>query len=166
MGTLSILRHAKAEQADGRTADHERRLTARGRDDAARIGHLVAELAMAPDAVYSSTAVRAFETAEIFAASCGYAGAIGKVPELYLADTDDCIAVLAVRAGTARHVAIVGHNPTLEDLVRVLTGATVQLSTAALARIDLPIRHWNELTNDTSGTLAGMWRPKELREHG
>ena len=57
---------------------------------------------------------------------------------------------------------VVGHNPGLEDLVARLAGRPETLPTAALAEIRLSIRTWKNLAVSSAGTLAGVWRPREL----
>jgi hypothetical protein len=43
-----------------------------------------------------------------------------------------------------------------------LTGERVELPTAAVAQIVLPIDQWRDLEPSTRGTLMGHWRPKDL----
>ena len=57
---------------------------------------------------------------------------------------------------------VVGHNPTMEQLVRSLTGAFRRMPTAALAHIELPIQRWETLDLKTAGTLVNLWTPKTL----
>ena len=56
---------------------------------------------------------------------------------------------------------VVGHNPGLEELVESLSQETVILATAALARIDLQIQHWPEISEKRSAKLTHLWRPKK-----
>ena len=58
------MRHAKAESGVPGQRDFDRSLSARGRDDAARMGRLLAKLRSVPDAIVASPAARAKETAE------------------------------------------------------------------------------------------------------
>jgi phosphohistidine phosphatase len=55
---------------------------------------------------------------------------------------------------------IVGHNPGVEGFVRVLSGVSESMPTAALAIIDLDISSWSEIAAGT-GTLVEIIRPKE-----
>ena len=57
-------------------------------------------------------------------------------------------------------VLIVGHNPGFENLVRMLTGESVSMPTAALARINLDIENWSRLETN-SNELEFLIRPKE-----
>ena len=85
-------------------------------------------------------------------------------PHLYMASPAGILSVLrTVRETKARTVMIVGHNPGLEELVAQLTGNQLDLPTAALAQIVLPIDEWRDLKLSTHGKHFGLWRPKELK---
>jgi len=58
---------------------------------------------------------------------------------------------------------VVGHNPGMEGLVRMLTGKSERMPTAALAIIDLDISDWSDLRDD-SGKLRDLMRPKDLQK--
>jgi phosphohistidine phosphatase len=66
----------------------------------------------------------------------------------------------AVDSEPAR-ILIVGHNPGLSELVTTLTGDPVDLATATLAQVVLPIERWSDVHVTTPGTLAAIWRPRE-----
>ncbi len=162
MKTLLVLRHAKSSWNDPALDDHERPLNKRGRRDAPRMGALVREYGLIPDLVISSDAVRARLTAEAVAEAARYAGEILLDPHLYLACPADILSLLPTVRENPETVMIVGHNPGLETLVEQLTGQRQDLPTAALARIDLPIDQWRDLTRSTRGKLVGLWRPEQL----
>jgi phosphohistidine phosphatase len=163
MKTLLVLRHAKSSWNDPARDDHERPLNKRGRRDGPRMGELVREYGLIPDIVISSDAVRARLTAEAVAEEARYAGEILLDRRLYMASPADILSLLRTVRENARTVMIVGHNPGLEAMVEQLTGERPDLPTAALAHIVLPIDQWRDLRLSTRGTLAGHWRPKELR---
>src|SRR5687767_14307674 len=163
MKTLLVLRHAKSSWNDPALDDHERPLNKRGRRDAPRMGELVREYGLIPDAVISSDAVRARLTAEAVAEAARYAGEILLDRHLYLAGPADILSRLRTVQENAATVMIVGHNPGLEKLVEQLTGEREDLPTAALAQIGLPIDQWRGLNLSTRGTLVGLWRPEELK---
>ena len=126
------------------------------------MGELVREHGLMPDVVISSDAVRARLTAEALAEEAGYAGQILLDRRLYMASPADVLSLLRTVRENPQTVMIVGHNPGLEDLVEQLTGERQDLPTAALAQIVLPIEQWRDLKLSTRGSLAGLWRPKEL----
>lgn len=164
MKTLLILRHAKSSWDDASLDDRERPLNPRGRRDAPRMGDLLRDERLIPDVIITSDAVRAHMTAVAVAETAGYRRDLVVNPLLYHASPEDVIAVLkTVPNANARTVMIVGHNPGLEELVEQLTGERQDLPTAALAHIVLPIDQWRDLKLSTPGTLAGLWRPKELK---
>jgi len=162
MKTLLVLRHAKSSWDDAALDDHERPLNKRGRRDAPRMGELVREYGLIPDAVISSDAVRARLTAEAVVEAARYAGEILLDHRLYVAGPADILSLLRTVGEKAETAMIVGHNPGLEELVAQLTGEWQDLPTAALAQIVLPIDQWRDLTLSTRGTLVGHWGPKEL----
>ena len=162
MKTLLVLRHGKSSWKHPETSDHDRPLNKRGRRDAPRMGRLVAARGLRPDVVVSSTARRARWTADEVAQHAGCDEAVQLDRRLYLASPDEIVDVVRSVAGSARRVMVVGHNPGLEDLVAQLAGRPETFPTAALAEIRLPIRSWKDLTASSPGTLAGLWRPREL----
>ncbi len=162
MKTLLVLRHAKSSWSEPGLDDHERPLNTRGRRDAPRMGGLVRRQRITPDIIISSDAVRACLTAEAVAKAARYKGDIVLDRRLYLAGPSAIVAVLQGTRDENETVLIVGHNPGFEQLVAELTGESEDLPTAALAQIVLPIDRWRALNVSTRGTLAGIWRPKEL----
>ncbi len=162
MKTLLVLRHAKSSWKHPETSDHDRPLNKRGKRDAPRMGRLVAARGLRPDVIVSSTAKRARLTADEVARHAGYEGSVHLDRHLYLASPDEIVDVLRDAGGSARRVMVVGHNPGLEDLVARLAGRPETLPTAALAEIRLSIRTWKNLAVSSAGTLAGVWRPREL----
>ncbi len=163
MKTLLVLRHAKSDRSDDTLRDHDRPLAPRGEADAPRMGIALALLDAIPDAVLTSTAVRARETAHRVAAAMGYDGKIVEQPNLYAASADTLLGHL--RDGDdAATVLLVGHNPGLEELIGVLTGgvdaeAIVRLPTAGLACLALDIEEWSQV-RERSGLLQWFLTPR------
>jgi phosphohistidine phosphatase len=115
---LLVLRHAKAEAVAA--SDHARRLTHRGHRDAAEVGRWARSAGYLPDHAFVSTAARAEETWSGFR----YAADLDLEPELdaslYSAGSDAALEVLRSAPAAATTVMIVGHNPTMEQLVHLL----------------------------------------------
>jgi phosphohistidine phosphatase len=162
MKTLIILRHAKSSWDNARLSDHDRPLNDRGKVDAPRVGQLLRDEGLTPDLIVASSAERALATAEAAAIASDYDNQIIVTRALYHADVEDCLEVLANLPGDPQRVMIVGHNPTWEMLVEHLTDKIEIMPTAAVAQIELPITRWADLTEDTSGKLINVWRPREL----
>ncbi|MBC7235060.1 MAG: histidine phosphatase family protein [Chloroflexi bacterium] len=163
--TLLILRHAKSRWDDVGVSDHDRKLTKRGKRDARRLGIALAERGLVPDVILTSTAKRAQSTARRVAKGSGYDGELLQEPSLY---SDDEWASLGLLAGLGMDIEtamVVGHNPTLQDLVALLTGEHLPLATANLVCIELPIDDWHQLVRDRPrGRVRFVLDPRELAD--
>jgi Phosphohistidine phosphatase SixA len=156
------MRHAKSSHEDEELADHERPLEQRGRIDTPMMGKLLALRGLVPEAIISSTAVRARETAKLLIGACGFKGELELKSELYLATPKTYVQVLkAVQVDRSR-IMMVGHCPGLEELLAVLTDKSRHLPTGAIAQIALKINAWKDVKLDNCGELLNLWLPREL----
>jgi len=112
MKTLILLRHAKAERQSESGEDFDRRLSDRGREDAALMGRVLAEAGFRPDRAIISTAAR---TRETWAAAAPAFGPVEAEYEerLYHAASGTIRAIVEDAEGRADTLVIVGHNPGL-----------------------------------------------------
>ena len=162
MPTLLLMRHAKSGWDDPSLADHDRPLNARGRKAAPRMGELLVERGLVPELIITSTARRAFDTANAVVASTGYDGRIEVTRRLYLAEPQGFFDVLSEIEQPYARVLMVGHNPGISELSSLLTGESIELPTAAIARIELPGTSIAALDARSRGQLVDIFRPKEL----
>jgi phosphohistidine phosphatase len=169
---LMLLRHAKAEKAEPGMGDHERGLNARGESDTALIGAYIARHALIPDAVVVSTARRTRETWE------GLAAALPNPPlatfddRLYNAGTETIITVVKATAPTVRTLMLIGHNPGLHDVARLLIASgdvearerlNEGLPTAGLAVIEFAAESWRKV-HPHGGRLERFVSPRSLAD--
>ncbi|WGM37561.1 histidine phosphatase family protein [Caulobacter sp. NIBR1757] len=114
MHRLILLRHGKAERtAPG--GDIARRLTDRGRSDAALMGRVLAERDLIPDVALVSAAARTQETWA--AVSPAFPMARAEVTrDLYLASEGLILKLAEERGETAGSIMVIGHNPGLHML--------------------------------------------------
>jgi phosphohistidine phosphatase len=164
MKTLLLLRHAKSSWKEQDLPDHDRPLNKRGKNDAPRMGKLLKDEDLIPDLIVSSTAVRAKKTAELVAKACKYKGKIVLDHSLYGAEPGAYIKILEGLSDKHMVALVVGHSPSVEEAVGLLTGSLdVIMPTCALAQISLPIQDWAELKKQKiKGKLLKVWKPKEL----
>lgn len=165
MRTLWILRHAKAgpHSAD----DHGRHLAARGHRQCTELAGHLAAASGTPKLVVCSSATRALETAEGVLGGLG-AGAVLRVePSLYQADADDVIEIVRRTEDELAEVMVVGHNPTLFELVGLLLGhddgdgrqqLEAGLPTGALAVVSLEADRWAAVS-PRQGRLVELFVP-------
>ena len=162
MKTLLILRHAKSSWNYPELSDYDRPLNARGKRDAPRMGKHLREQGLIPDRILSSSAKRARKTASRVAKACGYPGKVKKLDVFYDTVVGVYFETLQTLPDKYERVMVVGHNPTMEQLVGYVTGQARRMPTAALAHIELPIQHWEALDLNTVGRLINLWTPKTL----
>jgi len=164
---LYVYRHAKSSRADLTLQDHARPLNDRGRRESALMAEHAKQIGLSVDLVWSSSSLRARQTLEpmlpVLAKS-----KIGYEDWLYSADTDDIIEHLrAVPAGVGS-VMLVGHNPTLQELVlelavegKALARVGEKLATGSLAMLELPIDDWADVRRHAAN-LSHYIEPKQL----
>jgi phosphohistidine phosphatase len=161
MKTLLLLRHAKSSWKKPNLPDHERPLNKRGKKEAPMVGKYLQANNLVPDLILSSTARRAQNTAEAVAETSGFDGEVELYQDLYMSDTASYLDILRCMPDQANRVMVVGHNPVVEELLSLLTDVRENMTTAALAVIDLPITSWQELNEATDCRLQVLWRPRD-----
>lgn len=134
--TVVLLRHAKAERANG-IPDIDRPLTARGHADAADAGAWLAHQGYLPELVLCSPARRTRQTwhgvalalsesASDAAASPGLAGGAPGVryePAMYDAGAGDVLDLVRSAGESVCVLLLIGHNPTISQLSMLLDPA-------------------------------------------
>ena len=61
-----------------------------------------------------------------------------------------------------QRVLLVGHNPTIEDTIEMLTGSpNIVMLPCTLAHLDLPVLYWSDLVKETDfeAKLIGVILP-------
>jgi phosphohistidine phosphatase len=153
--TLFLLRHAEAVGPGA--GDLQRKLTLRGRASSLCAGKTLARNDLCPQRVLCSTASRTRETLQNLMESCEKSIQVEYSTSLYEGDAAVYLDMLQSSAITEDRVLIVGHNPTIADMVFMLTRKLERFSPCTLARIDLPIEDWDELRENTAGSLQALW---------
>ncbi len=166
---LMLLRHAKAEKAESGMRDRDRRLNARGRDDAALIAAHMAQHALVPDRVLVSSAQRTRETWERMAPAFAPAPPAAFEDRLYESGTDAILTAVKATDRSAAALLVIGHNPGLYDTARLLLAHRGReahqlddgLPTAGLIVIDFAETDWRKLAA-RSGRLEDFVTPRLL----
>jgi phosphohistidine phosphatase len=160
MKQITIVRHAHAEKHDGDVEDFERRLDKRGRREAEQMAELAHALAVRPDHIVSSPAVRAISTAKEFARSLGFPlKRIRHDDRIYLADRATLVTVLRSTPAACRHVLLVGHNPGVSRLAAWLADDDTlgDLPTASLCTLKGRLDAWAELAEGAFEKTRLRW---------
>jgi phosphohistidine phosphatase len=153
MKTLLVLRHAKT-QPDAPNGDHARHLTERGHRDAQGMAEYIKAAIGAPDAIVTSDARRAMQTAEIVATVVGFSHPLTIQSRIYAAGLSTLLDVVRALPDDADRVILIGHNPGFEELADALSSdnADVRLPTSALAHLEFDAPNWSAV-QPASGQL-------------
>lgn len=145
MKTVIAMRHAKTE-ATHSGGDYYRELTKRGRSDAALAIQKMRELSLAPDAVITSSATRALQTAIIVANQFEPNMPVIEVPELYSSTADRLLAEIRSVPDAWATIVLVAHNPGMLDLANLFIGneeSLGHLQTSGFTVLEQETGHWN-----------------------
>jgi phosphohistidine phosphatase len=159
MKRLIILRHGKSDWNAGAASDHARPLNRRGTGAAVTMGRVLTRLGEAPDLIFTSSAVRARETALLASDAGGWDCETVEVDDLYGTSAGEALAVAAAAPDEIERLMLVGHQPAWGYLVRALTGAEVSMKTATVAGVDMAMGRWVHAPRAT-GTLAYLLQPR------
>lgn len=160
MKTLFILRHAKSSWDNADLADFDRPLNKRGLESAPSVGEIICKNKFQIDSIISSPAKRAEQTAILVKEAANIKAEIQFDERIYEASPHRLLEILSESDDKIKSVLLVGHNPGLEGLVKMLTQENESMPTAALAVIDLEIDDWKQIHIDCCN-LRVLIRPKD-----
>ncbi len=166
MKTLLLTRHGKTVRGDAQLKDFDRYLAPRGQADIKLVARELQDLEYEPDLIISSPAVRAKQTADLFAKFLDYpAGYIKYLDFLYgYYSADQLIAEVNHLGHKARSVMIVAHNPSIAELGAYFTASFYDhMPTSATLVVDFEVKRW-EYISEGSGILSQFIFPSALRE--
>ena len=163
MKILFVLRHAKSSWDNPDLSDFERPLNSRGFDAARFIGGLIYQRDLAPQIIVSSPAKRAKQTAILVKELAEIPKPIIFDERIYEAGALALFNLIREFDEKYDSVLLIGHNPGFEQIVRMLTGESVAMPTAALAKINLDIENWHNLETNLN-ELEFLVCPKDEME--
>ena len=143
---LFLVRHAKSSWDDSTISDHDRPLNERGYRNTPEMGRRLSDSGVSPDALISSTALRARTTARIIADSLGW-------PEervvldraLYHASATELQEYIGGLNDAHTSVMLFGHNPGMTSLVSHLFGLALDnLPTCGVVHLQFSTECWAE----------------------
>jgi phosphohistidine phosphatase len=141
MKTLCIIRHA---QADSTQPDLERSLTRIGQHQAHWVAQQLKQEKIIPDAIFSSPATRALQTAQIVSADLDWVHQIQTDPIIYSGDQTEILALIQSFDTHWKKVFLFGHNPHASNLINLLCQKPVELKNCSIAVITFK-NAWQEI---------------------
>lgn len=115
---LILTRHAQSGWEDAAVGDHGRTLTAKGHEDARRVGRWLARQGPGPETALVSSARRTRETWENIAAALPGTCSVEILDELYRAGPEMMLRLLQRARG--KSVLLLGHNPGIAECAHLL----------------------------------------------
>ncbi|WP_020177942.1 histidine phosphatase family protein [Methylopila sp. M107] len=170
MRRLILFRHAKSDWSSEGVEDKDRPLNGRGRRVAGPMGAWLVGRGYRPDIVLCSTAKRARSTWELARVALTPAPKAQYDDELYMASASILLDKVKGVPAETQSVMIVGHNPGLEDFVKLVAprgdpearrALAEKFPTAAIAVVDFPFDDWS-LAKAGAGALDRFVTPKAL----
>jgi len=157
MKKLLLIRHAKAVH-DMSYEDFERPLKHSGIKDAELMAERLLSKKIIPQQLIASPALRTLSTADIFAEFLS----LTKPKEdlrIYEASRLTLLDLINGLDNEKDFMGLVGHNPTMEQIIHYLTGELVEFPTCAIALIEFDLDDWGAVSAQT-GSLKWYSIPK------
>jgi len=141
---LFLVRHAKSSWDDPTISDHDRPLNERGFRNAPKMGGRLSDRGISPDALISSTALRARTTAKIIADLLGWPeDRIVLDRALYHASATELQEYISGLNDGHTSVMLFGHNPGMTSLLSHLFGfALDNLPTCGVVYLKFSAESW------------------------
>ncbi|MGI9299634.1 MAG: SixA phosphatase family protein [Luminiphilus sp.] len=155
MKQLHLIRHAKSSWDDPSLGDHQRPLNARGQQASVLMGTAMSMHLKDTPAVFVSSAVRAQQTFQgLVSGWTALEKTVSTTDDrLYTFDAHDLIAWLSEADDRLDHMAVIGHNPALSALARLLY--------PQLTRSRLPTATWLWLSFDNVSWRSVVESPEK-----
>lgn len=171
MKRLLLMRHGQSGWESEEQNDFDRELNAQGQADSKSMSAWMVANNTVPDRVLLSSAVRTSQTWDIINKGLPHAPDALALEDLYLASPGALLASIEKLSNDVSCALVIGHNPGLESLGRLMSGPGSNLRAAedlklgfppaGLAVIALSGDSWRTMSAE-GGLLEAFIRPIEL----
>ena len=151
---LYFLRHGDADWPDWKKSDDERPLTDFGKKEVRDVAKFLARLNVRPDLIVTSPLPRAAQTAEIAA---DYLKPKLRKDELLAPGFGMSDLGTILKRHRSKALMLVGHEPDFTNVISGLTGASLKLSKAGVALLDVD-------PESQEGRVLWLFPPKFARK--
>jgi len=147
---LTLIRHAKSSWDDASLSDHARGLNERGRRNALRMGEALHARGIKFDLILCSSATRAGETLALLRKQLEIEDdAVNYLDDLYCASAPILIELIQQVDNGKNNIAIIAHNPGLEDLAAMLINNKERFVTCSVLKIEFEMDSWKQVDTVT-----------------
>ncbi|HSR50897.1 MAG TPA: histidine phosphatase family protein [Acidobacteriota bacterium] len=146
MRRLILIRHGKSDWDADFSHDHERPLNKRGRRAARAMGLFLEGTGNRPQAILSSTAVRARTTVELAVEAAGWNLEPRLTRNLYASGSNAVIEEIQAAQDEAEILLVAGHQPTWSQTCsRLIGGGELRYPTAAACCMGFSLNSWSQI---------------------
>jgi len=161
MKRLILVRHAKSSLNQPLVSDHERILNQTGISEAKLIGQYLSNNKYTPCHIISSTAIRTIETANIIIKQLKFKNNIETQSLIYTDSVLNILNLINNFDNQYQCVMLVGHNPTITQLINYITNMRIDhMPTCGAGIIDFKVT-WDSVKED--GKLIDFIWPDTLK---
>lgn len=155
MKRLYLVRHAKSSWDNPNFSDFDRPLNKRGKRDAPFMGKLLKKENIKPDLIYSSPAMRAITTAQIFADELDYPKKqIVESLSIYESGIKELEEIVQKISEEHKSVLIFGHNPALTSFANHLGNKFIDnIPTCSVVGIEFDVKSWKQVEHACGKTF-------------
>lgn len=147
MKTLYIARHAKSSWDHPGLEDYQRPILEKGKKRTKLVAEYLLKNGQAPELILSSHAIRALETAKLYASAFNYAeNKIVVSKNMYHGDMDSMINYFFDLPEEMESLMMVGHNPTFTYFANMFLDKSIEnLPTSGVVCIEFSTNKWEEV---------------------
>lgn len=162
--TLILVRHSKTKSRDGHVNDFERSLTDEGKTDSIKMAKFLHGSGITPDIIITSSALRAFETANIFAEVFGKGEKdVTSTRKLYYCSAKTILDQIYGLPPSIGCVMVVAHNPGISELSRGLSsGKTICMDNTEVTLLNFDMEHWYQV-DEVKPSTYNSYTPQEIK---
>lgn len=145
--TLSIMRHALAGNGGWQTLDIDREILPDGISQTEFVANKMLDTNLTPDTIWTSTATRAQQTAQIVADKLNLNLDFDIKQMLYRENVDCVIDEILSCDDSISHLLIVAHNPLVSELTSQLSGTGYfgWFGTSELVSLEFATDNWSDI---------------------
>lgn len=165
---IHLIRHAKSDWESEFKSDNERPLSERGKKNARSLRKYLEKIEFKTDLFLISDSKRTLDTYKILTKHRNISAEIKVTEELYESDSEDILVKLRELDSNLESVALLGHNPGIEEIANRLIRGNEDLSlsesilfkfpTSGFLSIHADIDSWKEL-GKVPGKIIRFWIP-------
>ncbi len=160
MKEVLLVRHAKSSWAFPNLKDEERPLNKRGLRDAPIMASYCKMKKMNLSHLFSSTALRAFTTADFFQKE--FEIKLSKETDLYFGDEGDWLHIINNLGDEVKFPAFFSHNPTITYFANLFNGEFIEnVPTCGVIHLESTVDNWSEFHYDNT-IIKNVYFPKTI----